>query len=515
LWAILSLGDDELLGVPDALRDCVARVRAAAEAEGRSLDREIIGARYARIDEIAAVAIRRAPEARGPSATDRIDAVLTHPIAGLVAFVLVMGILFQALFTWSEPVMTGIELAIAWAQGAVRDVLPDGPLRDLLVEGVIAGVGNVIVFVPQIALLSLFIAALEDWGYLARVAFVIDRMMNGVGLHGRAFVPLLSGFACAVPAVMATRTIENRKDRLVTMLALPLMSCSARLPIYTLMIAVAFPVTGASLPGGISVGAVALLAMYGLSVVATLTAASVLRRTVLPGPSPALVLELPPYRTPVLRNLLLTTWQRTRSFMVDAGTIILAITIVLWGLLSYPRHDDVESRFEAQRTEARAELAGEPLEDRLAEIDADNAAARMEHSLAGSFGRAIEPAIEPLGFDWKIGVGLVASFAAREVLVSTLGIVYGVGEADEVDEGLRAELRAARTPSGARVFTPLVGVSLMVFFVLAAQCMSTLAIVRRESGSWKWPILMVVYMNTMAYLASLAVFQIGRALGFS
>ncbi len=513
LWAILSIGGDELREIPEALRAIVRETHERASAEERSLEREIIAARYARIDEIAKRAI--ASKNAGPSVTERIDSVLTHPALGLLVFALVMGLLFQALFTWSEPIMTAIELAVGFAQSSTRSILPEGPFRDLIVDGVLAGVGNVIVFVPQIALLSLFIALLEDSGYLARVAFVIDRVMNGVGLHGRAFVPLLSGFACAVPAVLATRTIENRKDRLVTMLALPLMSCSARLPVYTLMIGVAFP-TSARLPFGIAVGAVALLAMYALSVVATLTAAAVLRRTVLRGPSPALVLELPPYRMPVFRNLALTTWQRTRSFVVDAGTIILSITIVLWALLSYPQHSEVEAPFEEMRTVARAELEGEAREARLAAIDAENGAERMEHSFAGTLGRTIEPLIAPLGFDWKIGVGLIASFAAREVLVSTLGIVYGVGEdADEVDEGLRAELRAARRPSGEPVFTPLVGLSLMVFFVLAAQCMSTLAIVKRESGSWKWPLLMLVYMNVLAYVGSLGVYQLGRIMGFA
>ncbi|AKF07238.1 ferrous iron transport protein B [Sandaracinus amylolyticus] len=515
LWAILSIGDDELRGVPAAVREAVAEVRGRADAEGRSIDREIIATRYARIDALARDAIRVTPGAAKRSVTDRIDAVLTHPFAGLVVFTLVMGALFQALFTWSEPMVGAIEAMVAGAQDVLRSYAPAGPLRDLLVDGVIAGVGNVIVFVPQIALLSLFIAVLEDSGYLARVAFVIDRVMSGVGLHGRAFVPLLSGFACAVPAILATRTIENRKDRLVTMLALPLMSCSARLPVYTLVIAVAFPAS-ATLPGGIAVGAVALLAMYALSVITTLGAAAVMRRTVLRGPKPALVLELPPYRVPVLRNVMLATWDRARTFVVDAGTLILAITIVLWGLLSYPRDGALEARYDAMRAEAEATLEGEALDVRVASIDAENAAERMEQSLAGQVGRAIEPAIAPLGFDWKIGVGLIASFAAREVLVSTLGIVYGAGEdTDEENDTLRGELRAARHADGTRVFTPLVGLSLMVFFVLAAQCMSTFAMVKRESGSWKWPVLMVVYMNTLAYLASLLVFQVGRALGFS
>ncbi len=514
LWTLLSVGDDELRDVPAAVRDTVEAVQRRATSQGRALDQAIIMARYERLDAITGAFVRVESPRSGPSTTERIDRVLTHPAAGSLAFVLVMGTLFQALFSWSEPLVAVIEAAVGGVQGLVRWALPDGPLQDLLTDGVVAGVGNVIVFVPQIAMLSLFIALLEDSGYLARVAFVIDRVMRGVGLHGRAFVPLLSGFACAVPAVLATRTIENRKDRLVTMLALPLMSCSARLPVYTLVIGVAFP-SGQSLPGGLSVGAGALLLMYAISVAATLGAAGVLRRTVLPGPRPALVLELPPYRWPLVRNLALATWERTRTFVTDAGTLILAITIVLWAMLTYPKDAATEARYETLRAQADATLAGEPLQVEHARLDAEQAAARMEHSLGGRVGRAIEPVVAPLGFDWKIGVGLVASFAAREVLVSTLAVVYGVGaDQDEESDSLRSRLRTARRADGRRLFTPLVGLSLMVFFVLAAQCMSTLAIVRRESGGWRWPLVMLVYMNVLAYVASLLVYQGGLLLGF-
>ncbi|HEY8431394.1 MAG TPA: ferrous iron transporter B, partial [Sandaracinaceae bacterium] len=422
--------------------------------------------------------------------------------------------LFEALFAWSEPLIAGIEDLVAAAQGATAAALPAGPLRDLLVDGVIAGVGNVVVFVPQIALLFLFIAVLEDSGYLARVAFVIDRVMSGVGLHGKAFVPLLSGFACAVPAVMATRTIESRRDRLVTMLALPLMSCSARLPVYALVIAVVFPAQE-RVGGVLSVGALVLFAMYALSVCATLGAAAVLRRTVLRGPRPPLVLELPPYRVPGLRNLAHAVWARVRSFLVDAGTIILAITIVLWALLSFPRDEAVLARH-AQAREAAAALPPEEREARLAEIDAREAEELLAASAAGRLGRAIEPLIEPLGFDWRIGVGLIGSFAAREVLVSTLGIVWGIGQdQDEESEPLRDALRDARRADGTPLFTPLSGLALMVFFVLAAQCMSTFAVVKRESGSWKWPLFMVGYMTVLAYLGALATYQLGSLMGFT
>ncbi len=514
LWAILSIGDDELEHVPDALRQAVDRAHVAAKEAGLDLDRELIGARYARIERWTGEAVR-AGRRRGRTLTGRIDSVLTHPVAGFAVFAAVMFVLFEALFAWSEPVVGGIESAVGAAQELVVGSMGEGPLRDLLMHGVIAGVGNVVVFVPQIALLFLFIAVLEDSGYLARVAFVIDRVMRGVGLHGRAFVPLLSGFGCAVPAVLATRTIESRRDRLVTMLALPLMSCSARLPIYALVIAVVFQ-TEERAGGVVSVGALVLFSMYALSLVSTLGAAAVLRRTVLKGPRPALVLELPPYRMPRVRNLLLAVWSRVRTFLTDAGTIILAITIVLWGLLSYPKDDEVTVRYATMAREARAELSGEALEARLGELSAREAEEQMRHSLAGRLGRAIEPALEPLGWDWRIGVGIIGSFAAREVLVSTLGIVWGIGsDADEENEPLRDALRNARRDDGSPLFTPLSGVSLMVFFVLAAQCMSTLAVVRRESGSWRWPLFMLGYMSALAYVAALATYQIGGLLGFT
>ncbi len=498
-WALLSIGEDEL--------DVPAPIRAAVESERKKqpdLDAMLIGARYAKVEALVLASVTR--RSKGPRKSERIDAVLTHPVLGLVVFLAVMTVLFQALFAWSSPFVDVIESLIGFLQSLVRTTLPDGPLTDLLADGVVAGAGNVLVFVPQIAMLSLFIVLLEDSGYLARVAFVIDRVMGAVGLHGRAFVPLLSGFACAVPAVMATRTLENRRDRLITMLALPFMSCSARLPVYALVVAVVFP--RGTLFHGFEAGVLALLAMYLLSVVTTLLAAAVLRRTVLRGPRPSLVLELPPYRWPEWRGVLRNVADKTWSFVASAGTLIAAITIVLWALLTYPKNEENEARF-------AAEIAAATDDEAIAELEHARSESRMESSIAGTLGHVIEPVIAPLGFDWKIGIGLIASFAAREVLVGTLGIVYGVGEEeDETSVGLRERLRQARRSDGTLLFTPLTGLSLMVFFVLAAQCMSTLAAVKRESGSWGWTIFLLVYMNVVAYAASLIVYQGGRMLGY-
>lgn len=482
MWLLLSLDDegaDDLAGVPPPLRVLTRAIRSRAAAAGRNVDLEIIASSYRRVDAIVEAVVQRAAPSR--RRTDRIDAVLTHGVYGAVVFALVMLVVFQALFTWSEPAIAFIESMVAGVQGLAASALPPGPLTDLVINGIIAGVGNVVVFVPQIGLLFLFIGLLEDSGYLARVAFVIDRLMRSVGLNGRAFVPMLSGFSCAVPAVMATRTIENRTDRLLTMLVLPLMSCSARLPVYVLVTATVFA-PDARL-GVLSVGAVVLFAMYLLSVVAALTAAAVLRRTVLKGPGAPLVLELPPYRLPATGVLLFNVWQRVRAFLIGAGTVILALTIVLWALLSYPK--------------VATAAAGD----------------QLRHSFAGRLGHVIEPAIEPLGFDWRIGVGIIGAFAAREVFVSTLAIVFDIESDGAEDEPLREALRTATWPDGRPLMTPLAGVSLMVFFVLACQCMSTVAVVRRESGTWRWPIFMVVYMTLLAYGASLVVYQVGARLG--
>jgi ferrous iron transport protein B len=510
LWCLLSLGEDNLRGVPDEARRSVADIRKAAGDGGRNLDLEIIGARYAWLDD----ALGQACSAHDPrsSWSERIDLVLTHPVAGLLVFAVVMFGIFEALFAGAEPLIGAIERLTGFMQAQAAAILPPGVLQDLVVEGIIAGVGNVIVFAPQILMLFLLVGFLEDSGYLARVAFVIDRVMKGVGLHGKAFVPLLSGFACAVPAVMATRTIERRRDRLVTMLALPLMSCSARLPVYILVVGTVF--AGKSL-GWFSAGAVALFSMYTLSVLVTLAAAAVIGRTVLPGPAPTFVLEMPPYRWPSAQILWINAWRRLRVFLVDAGTIILAMTILLWALLSFPKSASLTEHYAAERQ--RVEQMAIPQAERaeaLRSLDSQEAADQLGNSLGGRFGHAIEPALRPIGFDWQIGVGIIGAFAAREVFISTLGVVFGIGEVDQENKPLRQALRDARHADGTPVMTPLSGVSLMIFFLLACQCMSTIAVVKRESGSWKWPVFLFSYMTVLAYMASLAVYQGGQLLGF-
>ena len=485
LWALLSLeAEDELEHIPEGLRQAVeGRHRAAAES-GRDLDAEVVSGRYGWIDEHLPHFVRQRQEAAGPSATERIDRVLLHPIAGFALFLLAMGVVFQSLFSWADPLIGVVETAFGEVSGFIESVLPESVFRDFLTEGLVAGVGSVVVFLPQILLLFFFLGLMEDTGYMARVAFLMDRVMKSIGLHGRAFVPMLSSFACAIPAVMATRTMERRRDRFLTMMVVPLMTCSARLPVYTLVIAALFPPT--QVFGFLPVQGLLMVGMYLFSTLVALAAAAVLGRTILKGPQVPLILELPPYRLPHWGSVARSMWRKARVFLSEAGRVILVCTIVLWALLSFPN---------------RAE---------------EDASVRLRESYAGQLGHAMEPTIEPLGFDWKIGIGLIGAFAAREVFVSTMGVVYGIG--DDVDEEsvtLREKIRAETHADGRPVYTPLVGLSLLVFFALACQCMSTLAAVRRETATWRWPVFLFVYMTALAWVASFAVYQGGRLLGFA
>jgi ferrous iron transport protein B len=516
-WALLSLEErDELEGVPAALRARVTERRAQAARAGREIDREIVTARYAWIDErIARTLHSGAPRARF---SDRIDRVLLHPALGFALFLALMALVFQSLFAWADPAISLIEQAVGWLAQTTRAALPESLATDLVVDGLIEGVGSVIVFLPQILLLFFFIGVLEDVGYMARVAYLMDRLMKSIGLHGRAFVPMLSGYACAVPAILATRTMERRRDRLLTMLVVPLMTCSARLPVYGLLIAAMVPPgsAGPFTQGGL------LVAMYLFSTVLALVCAAVLGRTLLKGQRMPLILEMPPYRRPHWQSVLRMLWAKCRTFLTEAGTVILACTVAMWFLLSFPREPKLETDYAALRAPLASELErsegarAAELDAQLAQLGEREAGERLRASYGGRLGHAIEPVIEPLGFDWKIGIGLIGAFAAREVFVSTMGVVYGLGE-DEDDQSasLRQELREQTWPDGRKVYTPLACLSLMVFFAIACQCMSTLAVVRRESGGWGWPCFLFAYTALLAWVASFAVYQGGRLFGWS
>lgn len=415
-----------------------------------------------------AIADRAAYEAPAPPLwTRRLDGVFLHPLWGPLVFVAVVVAVFQAIFTWARPLMDGMQFAVSWSGDLVGSALPEQSLvRSLLIDGVWSGVGAVVVFLPQILMLFLFIGILEDSGYLARAALIADRTMARVGLQGKSFIPLLSAYACAVPAILATRTIENKRDRIATILIAPFMTCSARLPVYALIIAAFIPERPLAGPL-LGTRAAALLGLYLLGFLAAFATARVLKSSVLQTERTPFVLEMPPYRKPTLRSLGLRLLDRAKIFLRRAGTVILLVAIVLWVLSNLPLQDG-----------------------KIPEVS---------QSLAGTLGRTIEPLIRPLGFDWKIGVGLISSLAAREVIVGTLGTLYGI-EGDAQSRGLQEALRHDLTPAGA--------VALLVFFAFAMQCMSTMAVVRRETGSWKWPLIQFTYMGVLAYTAAFAANRI-------
>jgi ferrous iron transport protein B len=408
-----------------------------------------------------------------------------HPVAGTLLFGAVMVLFFQLIFAWATPAMDAIDAAVGGLAGATRAALPEGPLAAFLADGVIAGVGSVVIFLPQIVLLFALLYFLEDLGYMARAAFVVDRVMGRIGLEGRAFVSLLSSYACAVPGIMATRTIPSPRHRLVTILVAPLMTCSARLPVYALLIAAFVPPVVVWGPVGLQ--GLVLLGLYVLGTASALVAAAVLNRTLVRGGGLPFYLELPPYRVPPLKLVASQVWGAASAFLKRAGTIILLVSMVLWMLLSFPRPEPAPGLTEGEA-----------------------ARRALEHSAAGRLGHALEPAIAPLGFDWKIGVGLVASLAAREVIVATLAQIYAAG-----DEGmsLRDAIRADVDPrTGEPVFDPATVASLLVFFVFALQCMSTLAVMRRETNSWRWPAFAFGYLLVLAYGASWITHRVVDAL---
>ncbi|MCD9187480.1 MAG: ferrous iron transport protein B [Pyrinomonadaceae bacterium] len=466
-----------------------------------------IFARYNFISEVYQESVKQLNTVER-NVSEKIDGFLTHKFFGLIILVGILLLVFQTIFSWASLPMDLLENAFGALGDFVRTTLPEGMLNDLIVDGIIAGVGGVLVFLPQILLLFLFLSILEDTGYMARAAFLLDKLMSRFGLHGKAFLPLLSSFACAIPGIMATRTIENPKDRLATIMIAPFMSCSARLPVYSLMIATFF--AGQSFFGFISVGAVLMLAMYAFGVLTAIIAAFIMKRTILKSPPPPFVMELPPYRLPNLRTVFQNMLTRAGLFLKRAGTVILAISIILWAITYFPRTANTEVLM------ANDANGNPPSVEEIQKANEDfRQSEQIKNSYAGRIGHVIEPVIQPLGFDWKIGVALIASFAAREVLVSTLSIIYNVGkDENEESETLISAIKDAKKEDGTPVWTPLTALTLMVFFVLAMQCMSTVAVVRRETNSWAWTLFMVGYMTILAYIAAFLTYQGGKFLGF-
>jgi ferrous iron transport protein B len=454
------------------------------EGEGTDWAGTLVNSRYEAIGKIAAEVVLRAGVV-GPTVSDKIDAVVTHGAWGWLVLATVMTLLFLSIFTFAQTPMDWIGNGVDALGNAVKHAMPPGDLRDLLTDGAIAGAGSVLTFLPQILILFFFIGLLEDTGYMARAAFIMDRLMSRVGLNGKSFIPLLSSYACAIPGIMATRTIEQPKDRLVTILVAPLMSCSARLPVYLLMIAALMPGDRVSIMAKVGL----MLTMYTLGTVGAFGFAWLFKRTLLKGEPPVMIMELPPYRLPRVKDVAIHMIERAWIFVRRAGTVILGISIVLWFLASYPK----------------------------APADA-TPAQQLAQSFAGRAGHTIEPIIKPLGFDWRIGISLISSFAAREVFVSSTAVVFNVENFSDKNSDditpLRNVLRAARWPDGRALFTPLVCLSLMVFYVFAMQCVSTLAVVRRETNGWKWPAFQTLYMTGTAWILCFILYQTGRALGF-
>jgi ferrous iron transport protein B len=574
--ALLILSNEKALAssakhYPPGIQKAVIEARQRLDAAGVDWQSVPIERRYATIASIQNVVTT---EAAVPSETfsDKLDRVLTHKVWGTLIFLAIMTLMFQSIFKFAHIPMDALQWAVGWLGSAVARLLPPGDLNSLLVGGVISGVGAVIVFLPQILLLFLFIGFLEDTGYMARAAFLMDRLMSKVGLHGKSFIPMLSSFACAIPGIMATRTIESPKDRLVTILVSPLMSCSARLPVYTLLIGACIP--NIAVFGFLKLPGLTMLAMYLLGILVALLMAWLFKKTLLRGETPLLIMELPPYKRPLLRVVIRHMWDRSKLFLRRAGTVILGINILLWFLATYPRSSTLQEQYQSQRmalvtqfspeitepsalarqaarlrsyrlldpdaktnlapgyraaasdslpenSDAPKWVAWSPAQVRAFEklqiLDKQEAGEKLRNSFAGWLGRAIEPVIAPLGLDWKMGIGIVSSFAAREVFVSTMSIVYNIGESDDSRQTteLQAALRQQKHPDGTPVYTTLTAVTLMVFYVFALQCVSTVAVVRRETNSWKWPLFQWAYMGALAWVLAFLTFRMGHLLGWA
>lgn len=458
-------------------------------------------ARYNYINDLLYDTVKTPVTAQDESISNKIDKVLTHRIFGFVIFIGVLLFMFQSIFAWSEYPMSLIEDLFVWMEGGLRHVLPAGPLTSLLIDGVVAGLSGVMVFIPQIAILFAFISILEDTGYMSRVTFMMDKIMRKVGLNGKSVVPLIGGFACAVPSIMSTRTIENWKDRMITIMVTPLVACSARLPVYTLLIALVVP--NKNIWWIFNLRGLALTGMYVLSLVSAVIVAYVMKFVLKARERGYFIMELPVYRMPRWNNVLFSMYERAKTFVLEAGKVIIAVSVILWVLSSYgpgDRFKNIDQKYQQpQYTKAMAP-------DSLKRVISTE---KLENSYAGVLGHVIEPVIKPIGFDWKIGIALITSFAAREVFVGTMATIYSVdGDADRIDS-VQDKMRNARNPTtGGPVFTLAVAFSLMMFYAFAMQCASTVAVVYRETKDWRWPAAQFAYMTVLAYGAAFLVYHL-------
>lgn len=498
--AIHYLINHENFSLSAGTQDTIEQIEVDNKFNPTKTQADEIMHRYGRIKHIMTQTVSEPDPLHKTFLTERLDKVLLHRRWGYVILLTVLFLLFQSVFWIAEYPMTAIEWAFAKFGSWLGTALPATWWSDLLINGLIAGLSGILVFVPQIMILFGLITLLEDTGYMARISFLTDKLMRKVGLNGKSVMPMISGFACAVPAIMSARNIENRKERLLTIMVTPLMSCSARLPIYTIIIALVVPKE--KLWGFIGVQGLVMMAMYLLGTVMALIVSYVMKQLIRIKEKSFFILELPAYHAPRWRNVGITMVQKAKIFVTDAGKVIIVISMILWALSTYgpkEKMQQVERQYDQLKTER-------PLQ--ADDIDKQKNAALLQNSYAGILGKAIEPTIEPLGYDWKIGIALITSFAAREVFVGTMATLYSVGDDSDDDTLLRDKMRAARKENGQPVYTVASGLSLMVFYVLAMQCMSTLAIVKRETRSWKWPIIQFIYMTALAYAMSLLVYQL-------
>lgn len=493
-WQLLS--QKELKFLSEESKISLDKIKADNKIVSRRLQVKEIINRYENIDPILAKTVTKR-EQTTPSLTDKIDKVLLHPFWGYVIFFSLLILIFQAVFAWSGPFMDLIDEGFKWLIQITSSWIPPGPVNGLITDGIIAGIGGIVIFIPQIVILFLFISFMEESGYMSRVVYLMDRWLKPFGLSGKSAVPLMSGAACAIPAIMSARNIENDKERLITILVTPFMTCSARLPIYVIIIGLIFPEK--NIFGFINLQGIVLFGMYALGLLGALGSAVILKRLIKTNYKSYLILELPRYKLPVWRNVLLTVWEKSSGFIFDAGKIILALSVILWVLGNFGVGEKFNRAEEITKAQYPA-LNGQELENEITSY-------QLEHSFLGYMGRALEPAIEPLGYDWKMGIGLISSFAAREVFVATMATVYSLGDTEDeltIRERMAKEINSN---TGKPSYNLASGLSLLLFYAFAMQCMSTIAIVRKETNSWKWTLFQLVGMTGLAYIAALVVYQ--------
>lgn len=497
--AIHYLINHEGFSLDNETQDKIENIEIAHKFNPTKTQADEILQRYTRIKHVMQQCVSEPDPLQKSLFTEKLDNILLHRRWGYIILLAVLFLLFQCVFWLASYPMDWIDSGMAWFSGGLSSVLPQNDWTDLLINGIVAGLGGIIIFVPQIAILFALITILEDTGYMARISFLTDRLMRSVGLNGKSVMPMISGFACAIPAVMSARNIENRKERLLTILITPLMSCSARLPVYTILIGLVIP--NKYIWGFIGIQGLVMLGLYLLGFVMALIVSYVAKWFINIQEKSFFILELPTYRSPRWKNVLQTMWAKARIFVTDAGKIIMIISLILWVLSSYgpkERMRNVKEKYEQSLAVAGADSTA---------IESEYSNAKLQNSYVGIMGKAIEPVIHPLGYDWKIGIALITSFAAREVFVGTMATLYSVG--DEENEGpLKEKLRTATHPNGAPVYTLATGISLMIFYVFAMQCMSTLAVVKRETRTWKWPMIQLVYMTGLAYVMSFLAYQL-------